>query len=242
MARVLECDIGNSSCKWRVVDSSLSVLARGAFFHKDGFSGLPDLDKITRIRIANVAGQPVVDRLLAQLQPGGIEPEFAKTAKNAVGVVNTYADYSRLGIDRWLAAIAAHKDCNNAALVIDVGSALNVELISSAGDYLGGYIAPGADMMRRVLLADTGLVRFDSAGAGDHLVFGQTTQVAVNSGITAALVGASQIAIEEAQKRLGEQVSVFVTGGGSASIIDRLGHDVADRPDLVLDGLRWVLP
>lgn len=239
--RILECDIGNSRCKWRVIDSDLKVLERGVFDHSSGFSSLPDLEEVTRIRVATVAAKAVLEQFKDHTITGPIRPEFARTAEQSAGVVNTYEDPTRLGVDRWLEAVAAYKDCNGAAVIIDAGSALNIELVSQQGEYLGGYIAPGAEMMKRALLSDTGQVRFNNRRTRD-LSFGKSTQAAVSGGVFAALVGASRVAIEQAKVILGDDVSIFVTGGDASVIAGYLNDRVIERPDLVLDGLRWVLP
>lgn len=239
--RTLECDIGNSRCKWRLVDSGSNVLERGVFSHTAGFSSLPVFDEVSRIRVASVAGKAVLDQFVDRVADCKIIPEFARTAEQSAGVVNRYEDPTRLGVDRWLEAIAAYKECRGAAIIIDVGTALNIELVSQQGEYLGGYIAPGVEMMKRSLLADTGQVRFDSGGAA-NLSFGQSTRAAVNGGVLAALVGTSRVAIEQAKEVLGQDVSIFVTGGGASVVLGHLGDTVIERPDLVLDGLRWVLP
>jgi len=239
---ILECDIGNSRCKWRVLDSELRALERGAFFHREGFAALPQMPVGSRVRVANVAGKKVAECCRRQLRELGLLPEFARTSGAAAGVINTYEDVSRLGVDRWLAAIAAFKHCQGPALVIDVGSAINVELVSGQGTHLGGFIAPGAELMKRALLADTGLVRFDAIGFSEQLAFGQSTVDAVSGGISAALVGVSRVAIEEGRRRLGASTTIFVTGGGGSDIIPHLPGAIVSVPELVMDGLRWLLP
>lgn len=239
--KILECDIGNSRCKWRVIGSDLAVVSSGVFAHSLGFTSLPDLNGVARVRVANVAGTAVLDDFCAHTVSHKLIPEFARSTEQAAGVVNTYNDPGRLGVDRWLEAIAAYKECQGAAIVIDVGSALNIELVSGRGEYLGGYIVPGAEMMKRSLLSGTGQVRFDKDD-DPSLGFGQSTQAAVSGGVLAALVGASRVAIEQAIVLMGSDLSVFVTGGGGATVVPYLGHNVIERPDLVLDGLRWVLP
>jgi type III pantothenate kinase len=239
---ILECDIGNSRCKWRILDSQQQVLKRGAFFHLKGFSELPQMPVGSRVKVANVAAQVVAESCRQQLLELGLVPEFACTTGAAGGVVNTYQDITRLGVDRWLAAIAAFNHCLGPVLVIDVGSAINVELIGADGTHLGGFIAPGIELMKRALLADTGQVRFDDIAFSDQLAFGQSTVTAVSGGISAALVGISRVAIEQAGQQLGSDFTIFVSGGGGPDVIPHLSETVIDAPDLVMDGLRWLLP
>jgi type III pantothenate kinase len=238
---ILECDIGNTRCKWRLLDGE--HLQSGVFIHAEGFAGLPDLSGVKRVKVACVAGDKIREQFVRMFDELEVQPEFASCKSPVAGVINERYDSSSLGVDRWLAAVAAYMRCCRAVLVIDVGSALNVELVSSEGHYLGGYILPGANLMKKALLSDTGLVRFDNNHGLNSLVFGCSTLGAVSGGVNAALVGACLVAIDQARKSLSEEVfSVLLTGGGAECVRGHLPCDVESVPDLVMDGLAWVLP
>jgi type III pantothenate kinase len=94
----------------------------------------------------------------------GIAPQFARSTFTAANVSSAYDVPERLGVDRWLAMLAAYNSLSEAVVVIDLGSAMTADGISKAGHHVGGYIAPGLRMMAQSLLARTDLVRFD----GEH--------------------------------------------------------------------------
>ena len=54
----------------------------------------------------------------------------ASSGKQLAGVRNGYLDYQRLGLDRWLALVAAHHLAKKACLVIDLGTAVTSDPVS----------------------------------------------------------------------------------------------------------------
>ena len=240
-AKILECDLGNTLCKWRVIDGA-TVSRRGVSAPGDGFSGLPDVGGFSRIKIASVASRAERDGLLDRLR-GGVTPEFASSQPESGGVRNAYGEnYAALGVDRWLAVVAAYQLVRGAALVLDLGSAITADVVSGAGLHLGGYIVPGTRLMKAALLQHTGGVRFDAEADVGTVEFGVSTEAAVSNGIAAVRLGICLVAMQQASYRLGSEFSVVVTGGDGENVVGSLPVSALWEPDLVLEGLRWVLP
>lgn len=239
---ILECDIGNTRCKWRLLKADLEVLGRDSFPHSAGFGSLSIPAGVERIRVASVASEAVMSGFYIQLRGCGIEPEIAVSSRSVAGVVNAYSEPERLGVDRWLAVVAASQRQRAAALVIDVGTALKADLVAADGRHLGGYIAPGAELMKASLQSGTGKVRFHDDGFKGGLALGCSTAEAVNAGVLSALVGSINVAVAEAGRRIPEGFAILLTGGGAETVRQYLQHEVEEVPDLVMDGLRWLLP
>ncbi|MEH6912302.1 MAG: type III pantothenate kinase [Oceanicoccus sp.] len=242
---ILECDVGNTRCKWRIVDEGL-VQSRGAFACSDGFDELTTLLDIDRVKVSSVAVASVNEKLTAVLAGIGLEVEFASASQRAAGVENSYADAGRLGVDRWLAMIAAYNRCHGPVLVLDAGSALTADLVMANGKHAGGYIVPGMRLMKSSLLAETGGVRFGLHNNDYGVEFGVDTASAVYAGVVAAEVGAAIVAIEQAGRKIPEGFAILLTGGDADAIWKNLPSSMLPNvtivPELVLDGLRWVLP
>jgi len=242
---ILECDIGNTRCKWRLVGPN-GILRRGAFECANGFGSLDLSGEISRVRVSSVAADTVNEQLVQHLVGNGLIPEFASSTRFAAGVKNSYKDAGRLGVDRWVAMVAAHNRCRRAVLVLDAGSALTADLISQDGEHVGGYILPGIRLMKASLLAETGRVRFGNTGEDCSIAFGVDTGSAVSAGVIAAQVGAALVALEQSGRQIATDFAILITGGDAGVIAenlpDRYLADVAVVPELVLDGLQWVLP
>ncbi|WP_288132846.1 type III pantothenate kinase [Microbulbifer sp.] len=251
---ILELDLGNTRCKWRQLASAgvADVVSRGAFATSAWRSGALPGDwqglSLSRVRVANVAGEGVAEAVRQYFMDGfGLEPEFAKVSTRCAGVTCAYKDVSRLGVDRWLAVLAAHQRDPSPSLVVDCGSAVTLDLLGSGGCHLGGYIVPGLALMRRALFQDTDAVKVHGGTAASRsLAPGRDTAEAVNRGLPLMVLGA----IEEARQQLMSAAvgpsepapKVWITGGDSAylSSLCTLEHVRVD--DLVLEGLALTNP
>lgn len=144
------------------------------------------------------------------------------------------------GIDRLLAAVAANhlREPTRPAIVVDLGTAVTVDLISSEGAFQGGAILPGIAMSARALHEFTDLLpRFEMKELHDPPpVVGQDTIAAMRSGLFWGTVGAAR----ELAARMspdGTQTQVFLTGGAAPSVADLLASDARFEPDLTLSGI-----
>lgn len=233
---VLQFDVGNSSAKWRLVQGG-AVLAQGRWLQGDPvsrdalFSVQPPPGAIW---IASVADRDQERDMVAQLrQRWSVEPWFARTTGRAGDLVNSYREPVLMGVDRWLAMLAARARGRGRYCVVDAGSALTIDIVDAAGRHEGGYIVPGPELMERALLLDTRRVRFDES-VEYALSPGRSTAEAVRHGIALAQAGAVALALE---RLVEEPPALYFCGGAGRllmSLLDRGGEWV---PDLVFEGL-----
>lgn len=243
---ILEFDIGNTALKWRLLDRAGTVADRGSL---SSVALLPELGsrvaQASRVRVASVAANDTNAALAHWVRSSlGVATELARTQAAFAGLVNSYAEPERLGVDRWLAMLAAYVPCQSAVLVIDAGTALTVDFINAAGQHLGGYILPGQRLSQSVLLSDTSRVRFAEEVVG-CLEPGCSTAEAVRNGALMAQVGVAEFAIKQARQLLGAAHSVVLTGGDGEKILDHLDVEPLRcefAADLVFDGLGIALP
>lgn len=232
----LQLDVGNSSAKWRLVRGG-TVIATGRY--RIGDSGSQALllnctDTLDEIWISSVAA-PTAEQQLAALLGArwGVAPWFARAEAHTAGLRNSYADASRMGVDRWLAMLGARQREPGRLCVVDAGSALTIDIVSATGQHEGGYIIPGPALMERALLLDTDRVRFDEQ-IDYALAPGTFTAEAVRHGIALAQVGAVALALEQAGDG---PVALFYCGGAGETLM-RLGQRGGLwAPDLVFEGL-----
>ena len=172
----------------------------------------------------------------------GVPVEFATTTALLAGVTCGYDDPPLLGVDRWLALVAAWDAVRQPVAVVDLGTAATLDFVTGAGQHLGGYIVPGLGLMAAALARDTAGVRV----AGDlapELLPGRNTAQAVRRGATAMLLDFLEACCCPVRARLlASPPRVFLTGGDAELVAGRLSFAPRVEPDLVLDGLGLALP
>jgi type III pantothenate kinase len=244
---ILELDLGNSRTKWRVIDAQGQVSARGcnelSVWTEQGFPAeWPQ--SLSRIRIASVRDEKTLKTLVERLRLRySALIEVAEVSACCAGVRNGYAQPQLLGVDRWLAMVAAHNQSGSAVLVVDVGSAMTIDLVDRSGRHHGGYIVPGLAMMRQSLLGSTDRVRYDADGRLESLGWGDDTASCALNGTLLALAAAVEHALTDSQRLLGESPSLYLTGGDAERLLLLPGLARSRYcPELVLDGLRYLFP
>jgi len=141
-----------------------------------------------------------------------------------------------LGADRLCDAVAAFARFGGPCIVIDFGTAVTWEVVSAAGEYLGGVIAPGPGVTADALSSKTAkLPRV--AMAPPERVVGKGTVDSIQSGLFYGYLGL----VEGVTRRILDEMpeaKVIATGGFSAAFAahTQLIHEV--EPHLTLEGLR----
>ena len=107
----LQLDVGNSGAKWRLVNADGSVVVRGRYSPDDVASRealLNCSESVARIWVASVASAENDTELSHLLQQRwGVEPWLPRSEERTGDLVNSYSEPRRLGVDRWLAMLAA---------------------------------------------------------------------------------------------------------------------------------------
>ncbi len=234
--RQLLLDAGNSRLKWVVV-------ADGKW-GEPGSAAYSDLSALSRIlqpdlacHIASVAGEQHERQIAELLQSCAIPPVWLTAEARFSDVVNGYDHPRQLGVDRWMAAIAARRRNPATVLVVSVGTAMTVDAVSAQGRFLGGLIVPGPALMRQALSEGTARVE-DMAGTWQ--AFPRATADAVESGVVAALCGAIQIQHAHLTEYSAETPACLLTGGGAGQLLPHLPLTVEHVPNLVLEGIARV--
>lgn len=235
---VLQIDLGNSGLKWRLVTDD-GVHCRGVQESRERAGGelpVPDIRPGT-VLVSSVAAQEIDQQLATQVrQQWSVEPWFARSEAETLGLRNSYMQPERMGVDRWLAMLGAWHPRKERVCVVDAGSALTIDIVAADGRHEGGYILPGVALMQRALRQDTQRVRFDQPPAA-MLEPGRSTAEAVGHGTALAQCGAVRLAIELASAGHGMPPQMVLSGGGGQVLGRLLGGEVQWRRDLVFEGL-----
>lgn len=235
-------DIGNSSVNWAIAKND-RFIASGAFNHtQHGFEeGLRDnllsLEKPTELLVANVAGKELYDVLtLWARKQWQLECWQANVKSDFNGLTNSYDDTKQMGIDRWLAMIAAWDAYQSALLIIGCGTALTIDAIDADGHHLGGYIVPGIDLMQASLIERTGQINIEPAQDAS-LNYAKDTQAAINNGAFLATVAIIEKAMANFSDQLKSRPLCIISGGMAELINPLLEEPFIHKTNLVLSGL-----
>jgi type III pantothenate kinase len=238
-------DIGNTRIKWATLENG-GLVRRGSAVHRDSLDAAvaafaAALPAQPRIVAANVAGERVAERLraLAAAQRGA-SLDFVATSAERFGVRCGYAEPSRLGVDRWVAVVAAYHRARGAACAIDAGTAVTFDAVDAAGAHLGGLIFPGVGLLAAALdrnTSDIGSTVAAPAAARGLDLLGRTTDAAVGRAAWLALAAALDRAVVTVERALGLRPVVYLTGGDAENLLGWLETEAELRADLVLEGL-----
>jgi type III pantothenate kinase len=151
-----------------------------------------------------------------------------------------------VGADRIVNCLAAFQKYGTAAIVIDFGSSICVDVVSAKGEFLGGAIAPGiqvssdAAAARSAALRRVELARPRSVVGKNTVECMQAGAVFGFAGLVDGLVGRIRDDVDGFAVDLGDQVTVVATGHTAPLLLAEL-HSV-DHYDqhLTLQGLRLV--
>ncbi len=241
---ILEFDCGNTRIKWRIREGQ-NILKKDFLLMSDSyeriiFDDIP-LDAISRVMVSSVLGDEHRDGLVAwSLRRLSLVPEFAVSELSCNGVVNGYRQPEKLGVDRWLGILAAKSRVNAGCVVVDCGSAITVDLITSSGEHLGGYIAPGLRLMREALNLNTAKIEFGKESYANTVYPGQNTASAIKAAELAmitGLVGQAKVILQNYEST---DATLCITGGDGEWLSSMLVNSIFIE-DLVLDGLSIAL-
>jgi len=263
---MIAVDIGNSRVKWALFNAG-EIVKHGVFTYTKDIDKHDFENKLceenlpkssSSIVVSCVAGVDIKQRFSRWLKENDFaECRFAETQSKQCAIVNAYKDPAKMGVDRWLAMIAAFDLCDakNGELicVIDCGTAITLDVLDVQGAHIGGLIMPGYQTMVRSLFAQTGNIESFEQMGFNH---------AQNSGLAcstrdAIIKGCSQLVAggvaDVLKRQLAEGVTKIhcvVSGGDGQWVADELDTDEQVReitgaavresyyrPFLVLQGL-----
>jgi type III pantothenate kinase len=248
---LLVADIGNTQthlgvydgerlvCSWRLstrasdtADELLITLSALYASRTERLVHLP----IHHAALASVVPSLNGEWLSAARKLTGGEP-LLLTCETAVGFACSYARPGEIGADRIADALAAVELYGAPVIVVDFGTATNIEVIDKEGAFVGGIIAPGLATSANALFnAAARLQRIDIVTP--EKAIGRTTRDAVQSGLTYGEIDRIDGLVRRIFDELGYKAPVIATGGLSSRVLS-LSTTITDVNDnLTLLGLR----
>ncbi len=243
-------DIGNSRIKWGLLEKG-RIRRTGHIthsrIHESGFASLTTRlpRQVDVVMASNVAGASFATRLSGVIgMHCNRDIHFARCEKQAFGLTNSYKQARRMGVDRWVAMIGARAEFRGAVCIVDAGTAVTIDAIDRNGMHLGGQIIPGLALMGNALRSEASDIpaakRMPRDPGHGMDAFANSTDAAMQSGAINAVCGA----IDRAARALraeGYRSKIVLTGGDASRILKQLGDKVLHRPNLVLQGLAFMV-
>ena len=155
------------------------------------------------------------------------------------GIPIVYDDPREVGPDRIANAVAARERYGSPSIVVDFGTSTNFDIVSAAGEYVGGVLAPGIEISMEALFARAArLVKVDFVEPPS--VIGKTTVGGLQSGLVYGFAGQVDGIVRRVRGEIGETAPVVATGGLAELIAPHAETIDHVDPLLTLEGLRLV--
>ncbi len=156
------------------------------------------------------------------------------------GMAIRYDNPKEVGADRIVNAVGAYEKYKRAMVVVDFGTATTFDVVSGAGEYLGGAIAPGVWISCEALFQKASKLPRVEIFARPKRVIAKDTVSSMNVGIVYGYAGLVDGIVRRIQKEAGEEVLVIATGGLAPLICDV--SETIDHVEefLTLEGLKVI--
>lgn len=234
----LVIDIGNTRAKAGVFrNGELQYREAREKWEIDDFMALATNHNVQNVILSTVAG--AVSGLLQET----LSSRFFFLELNAatpLPIANHYRTPETLGKDRLAAVAGAYALFpGQPCLVVDAGTCITYDLLSSEGVYLGGNIAPGIAMRLKAMHTFTARLPLVETGPLDNWV-GDSTETALRNGAQLGVLLEAEGYIRYGHSRFGALRAIF-TGGDADFFAKSLKSEIFVNHNLVLIGLDQIL-
>jgi type III pantothenate kinase len=156
------------------------------------------------------------------------------------GMPIRYDNPYEVGADRLANAVAAYDRVHDTVVVVDFGTAITYDIVSAAGEYLGGIITPGAEISIDALYERAAkLPKVELAEP--RALIGKSTVDAIRSGIVYGFAGQVEGIVRRLRAELGASTHVIATGGLAGVLVPHVREAIDEVDDLLtLTGLRLI--
>lgn len=169
----------------------------------------------------------------------GSEPVVCSAGSAGELFATTYDNPSEIGADRVADAVAARALYGSPVVVVDFGTATNLEVVDAQGRFVGGIIAPGLETSAAALFSHaTKLPVIDLVDPGTAI--GKNTVHAMQSGIVYGEADRVDGFVRRVFAELGYEAPVVATGGLATTVAPLCETVTHVNPELTLEGLRLI--
>jgi len=235
----LVIDVGNTLLKLGVFDAG-NLKLRKTCLNTDFLDVLVEISEtfpsISHTLISSVGN-------FTALQLSGLQERYQVSVldyKTKIPFINKYETPHTLGADRIaLTSAAAMKFSNKNVLVIDVGTCITYDFLSSENEYMGGGISPGISLRYKALHTFTEKLPLLEAN-NLNILGGNNTINSIHAGVVNGVLYEIDGFIDAYKKKY-HNLTVILTGGDSHFLRDSLKNDIFANSNFLLEGLNHIL-
>jgi type III pantothenate kinase len=232
-------DVGNTLIKFGVFEKEV-LLYKKSFIKEDFFKTLsrtntlyPGINAAIVSSVGNFTGNE-----LSELQKK--YSVFILNHKASLPFVNLYSSPETLGVDRIaLISAAAIKFEKENVLIIDAGSCITYDFLTSENEYLGGAISPGIKMRYSALNTFTENLPLLETKLPENPI-GNSTENSIHLGVVKGVLNEIEGFISSYKSKY-KDLTVILTGGDAHFLLDSLKNDTFANSDFLLEGLNYIL-
>jgi type III pantothenate kinase len=161
------------------------------------------------------------------------------SARLDLGIKIHYDDPTTVGADRLCNAVGGYARYGGPLIVVDFGTATTFDVVSDAGDYLGGIIAPGIETSLQTLHRRAARLMKVELRFPPRLI-GRNTETSMQAGL---MYGTAEMVVGLVRRisaELGTVPKVILTGGLAPVMVPELPSDYRLDPHLTLHGMRLI--
>lgn len=197
-----------------------------------------DIDRVDGVIISSVV--PSLDASLAAMAPRyfGAEAFFVNPA-NGTGLIIKIDNPTEVGADRVVNGLAGFRKYGGPCVVVDFGTAVNFDVVSAQGEYLGGVITAGIGISIAALFSKTARLPMVALRQPQKLI-GTNTIACLQSGFYYGSLGMLDGILERLVGELGPDTQVVATGGQAGLLAPNSRFVQYIDEHLTLDGLRLI--
>ena len=155
------------------------------------------------------------------------------------GLVIDIENPSTLGKDRIADAVGALREYPVPLMIVDMGTATTISVISKEKKHIGGMIIPGVRTSLNSLSEHASQLPFIPIEAPKYLI-GRNTVDCMKSGVLYGNASMIDGLIDRIAEQIGEVPTVVATGGLSQLITPYCKHRVIYEENLLLKGLYYI--
>lgn len=248
---ILLIDWGNTFLKYILIDDSANIepqLKMNRIRKTDSPNALVlaisanengNKKEISNAYISSVRKPSDNKRLTSTLESLNIDSIFVQTEKKFDNICCAYDKFENLGVDRWLTVIASYHEEKTIG-IIDIGSAITLDVVSKNGQHLGGHIVPGVRLSLDSLKTADRITISEKTEEKTNRLLGKSTSECVRLGVDQMIKGYLEKTINEVTKQYQVEHWIFTGGGGefwSQNLSDNRNNHCSYDGRLVFKGL-----